>query len=157
MRTSVQTRRASFEDVDWIATHLREEDEMEVRAATGDDPVAVLHRSYLLSAECHSVFLRGSEVPCALFGVVRNEAPGEPGVAWMLCTPEVTEGIREVLVEAERWVEGLAETYSGLQALAWANNYLHVRWCRYLGFVELGRVTINGEQFIHIYKAFNGV
>lgn len=133
---------------EWVGQRLREADEREIRASTGEDPVDVLVRSYHLSEECRLIYSPGSFLPCALFGIVKAQVP----VVWMVCTPDIKENPRYVLrsmqVVADRW----AEEYGGLQALAMADNYLHVRWCRHLGFKEIAPRQINGHQFIHIYR-----
>lgn len=144
----VSVRQARTEDVEWVAANLREEDRIEVETATGDDPVAVLRRSFQSSQEKYAVFIEGSEEPCALFGV----HSGSPGIVWLLCTPEVTKHTRKLLKLAEAWVKHLSAYYGGLQALAWTGNYLHVRWCEHLGFVEFGRAKINGQEFVHLYR-----
>lgn len=141
----IEVRRATESTV--LGMALRPEDSMELKAATGKSPVAVLRQSLQESKEAYTLHHQGTTL--AAFGVVEL---GGPGVVWMVCSPEVSRHVRKVLHAMDYWAEYLADAFGGIQALAMADNCLHVRWCEHLGFVELGRYDISGNEFIHIYR-----
>lgn len=133
----------------WLGRNLREEDDREIRAATGDDPVAVLLGSFQMSAETHLLFLESSILPYAVFGIVPTT---NGGIVWMVCTRLVGEAPKETLRIMARWAQYFGTRYGDLYALPMAENHLHVRWCAHMGFLELGRATIRGQEFIYIHR-----
>ena len=152
--STVRVLPARAADVAYVGKHLRDEDREELEVATGRDPVATLLSSHRMSAESYAVFIVGAPEPVAVFGVV--DAPAShKGIIWMLCTPEAPKHAKSILREARVWLTHLSSKYNGLQCLAWSSNYLHVRWCKILGFVELSTRNLNGQDFVHLYRPKN--
>lgn len=154
----IEIRPATEEDAKYVGANLRPADRVEGTIATGKDPVQVVVDSWRASARSYAVFPAGSSAPCAIYGTAPTPARPDLGIAWMLCTPEVTRVARGILQEAPEQLHALLQDYAGgLQALAWSGNHLHIRWCRRLGFTEVGRVSHNDETFIHLFRSNSSV
>lgn len=146
-------RPATREDAAWMGANLRAEDREEVKAATGDDPVAVLLRSLRISRECYCAFWRTSPRPCVIFGVSDDPSTPGLGVVWLLATEQIHECRRDVLRLATEWLQRLAREYpAGLHNVADARNHLHLRWCLLTGFQRLAELDVRGRPFVHIYR-----
>lgn len=149
-------RHATRSDAEWFGANLREEDEEEVRAATGQDPVAVLPSSFDLSRECYVAYWRDSAEPCVIFGVSDDPSQDGLGIVWLLATPQVSRCGLSVLRTAHAWLDYMSRLYPlGMHNLAWENNALHIRWCQASGFKELGAFELRGHRFIHIHRLSN--
>ena len=141
---------ASREEVIWLSSRLRPEDQLEVKTATGRSVEHALLNAFHIAAECYTVRFNDEPDPVALFGI----AIGYPmvGVPWFLATPEVTRGSIALLREAPKWLKAWAQTYGGLHNIVDPRNDLHVRWLYDLG-CRFGNhsVVINEQPFIPFF------
>lgn len=150
----IEVREATIEDAEFVGANLREADRQEGMISTGKDPVQVVVDSLKASAQSYTVVNSRTGNPCAIFGATPDQNYTNLGIAWMLCTPEVSRVSKAIIESAREWIEYLSQDYpNGLQALAWSGNHLHIRWCRRFGFIEAGRIHHNGHIFIHLYRS----
>lgn len=146
--SNVSVKRATPEDIRWVAEHLRDEDYIEVHIATGRKPREVVRESAVLSLECLSARLKGEEQPCVLFGVAADPTNPQSGVVWMLCTEGIQKAPKAVLKASRVWLCALLGHYDLLWNRAWSGNALHIRWLEHLGATLAPPVVINGERFV---------
>ena len=158
-------RPATREDAEYVGAHLRPEDEVEVRTASGDDPGAAVVHSWELSQphrfavwevwDGRANYLCG---PIGMFGATpasTGGAEGDVGVVWFLGTPESARQSLSIIREAPEWLDYLGRIFEGgLVSYADQRNTLHIAWCRAVGFQfdpEMD-TTINGFPFTFIYR-----
>jgi hypothetical protein len=139
---NLTVRPATPADKEYMARHLRPEDDREVRTATGESPEVVLPR---FAGECYVARRAPNEDPCVIFGC----EPKAPGLAfvWLLATPEVKRCPLSVLREARYWINHWAEKYGSVGNFVDTRNELHVRWIKYLGFYLGETYKIRGVPF----------
>ncbi len=131
-------RLATVTDAHKLATDLRPEDEAEILAMTGQDP---------LEALLHGV--QHSDIPLAiedeeertigLFGVVTVQENPRVGTVWLLASPRLLTHWRKLARESKRWVESIQQHYDVLFNLVDERNTVHIRWLQWCGFTFIQR------------------
>lgn len=141
----VHVRLATEADARALALDLRPEDEAEVRAMTGREPLeSLLHG------------IQHSDVPLAiedddgstigLFGVVTAQTSPRVGIVWLLASPKLLKHWRKLARESRRWVESLQAQYDVLFNLVDERNAVHIRWIQWCGFTFLKRHEALGAE-----------
>jgi hypothetical protein len=113
-----------------LIPRLRFEDAREIRSASGKEPIQVL-------PDCVSsgtTWALEADTLLALFGVndLRYEDP--IGVPWMVASSLLVEHQIFFLRNCRRWIDRLAEGYTGLINCVDARNELHIKWLKWCGF-----------------------
>jgi len=141
---------AKLEEVLWISSRLRPEDQNEVETATGKPVKDVLLKAFSLSrSECYTLRFNHEREPVAIFGVAEQDTIGVP---WFLATPDVTRGALSILREAPRWLDKWLLRYpSGLVNIVDSRNALHLRWIEAIGCSFGGTNLRNGVPFLFFY------
>lgn len=133
MAEQAYVRKSTQEDVEFLASRLREIDAAEVEALSGRDPAAVLSQGLEDSDPCMTIMSPSGE-PVAMFGVV----PMSPGLGsiWLLGTDKLEhkDVVRTFLRYCRRWVEGLGKRYPVMFNYVHFSNKKTIRWLRWLGF-----------------------
>jgi hypothetical protein len=146
--TTVTYRPAALEDVLDVAPRLREQDRIEVCAATGKSPMEAVSGSFQRSKRTWAAVIGGR--PECLFGI--GELDHRHGVPWMVGTPALLRHQRRLLVDARSVVEDMQAAYRVLYNITHARNYVSIRWLYRLGF-EFGKpFYLNNEPFIPFYR-----
>jgi hypothetical protein len=138
-------RIASEADAYVLAKNLRSEDEAEIRAMSGHEPLkALLHG------------IQYSDVPLAiedddgstigLFGVVTTQQIPRVGSVWLLASPRLLKHSHRLARESRRWVESLQSQYDILFNLVDERNTVHVRWIQWCGFTFVNRHPALGAE-----------
>lgn len=129
-----------------LAPRLREEDKREIEVLTGLGPLEALAYGRYHSDICYTALKNGKVVGMA--GVVRLDE--HTGSVWFLSSHEVTKYPRELLQESKRFLGELQGRYRTLTNYVTANNKLHLRLIRHLGF-EIGEPLVlpgSGERIV---------
>lgn len=131
--------RATRERAEFVAAHLRKQDELEVRFSHGVDGRQAVMESWACSSLCRCI-LGDDGRPVGLCGLT----PTEVGhLVWLLGTDELlgTPGHRRQFLRGGRaWVDGiLSDLRQGgspalLENWVFAKNVDSIRWLRHLGF-----------------------
>lgn len=140
-------------DVAFIADHMRVEDVEEVRAA-GSDPLNSLTFGLHHSKPCLTL-LNGAGTPIAMCGVAPGAYPNS-GAIWLLGTQGIEDSSITFLRYSKQALElmfdqsGAEFTYN----YTYAENHLHHRWLKWLGFTFLRRVSLGpeGKPFYEFVK-----
>ena len=128
---TLTTRTTTTEDVEWVASHLREADLEEVKASTGRSPLETLTLG-VDGSIIHESILADSDKPIAIFGVVET-APNTAAV-WMLGTKEIETHAKPWLRQSKKAMSELNEKYELLYSYVDARNTLHIRWLKWVGY-----------------------
>jgi hypothetical protein len=123
-------RVAALQDALDIAPRLREQDRIELEAATGKDPVAAITAAVEATSRMWAAVIDG-QVEC-IFGI--GEATRQVGVPWMLATDAVVEHQRALVEDALSIVEDMQEAYPLLTNFVHSDNTAAIAWLRHLGF-----------------------
>lgn len=143
-------RRATIEDVTYIAQNLRQADRNECDATTAMPPELFLPRAV---GACRDVwtFHRNDGLPVGVFGVDPTSIP-EVGIVWMVSTDVINDHKREFLTECVPIVDMLNNKYPIITNMVDARNTLHHRWLKWLGFCFLRRIEQWGARSVPFYE-----
>lgn len=131
-------RLSIYEDIEPIASNMREADVKEVLAATGDSPFTALFNGLMRSDPCYTLIdAKGN--PGAMLGIVPET--DRYGLIWLLGTDAIAKNTYPFLKYSRPFLERLWEE-SGKELLynyTHVDNTLHHRWLKWLGFTFLNR------------------
>jgi hypothetical protein len=121
-------------DIQWIAEHLRREDQQELKASQGDD--VNFERAIAAAVRCSSLLWTVDDgEPIAIFGAAPISLLHRIGTPWMLGTDRVKKQARTLVVKGRWYVARMAEEYpGGLINFVDVRNTLSVRWLKAVGF-----------------------
>lgn len=141
---SCYAREAHVFDALWLADNLREEDEAEIRAASGLSPVEALLVGLRCSAVCLTICESPSGEPVGITGVSQeDELLGYP---WMLATPKLF-AVRSTFIRHSRTIVDLYNSRWPLLAnVVDERNDRHLQWLRFCGFHFLARHENYGPE-----------
>lgn len=155
-RTRVAFRPAEAEDVEFLASRLREADVREVRALGYRSARAALEASLASSDVAFTGLIDG--VPAMVFGA---GAPvfAESGMVWALGTDLLTAHPRAMLLHGREKIRELLEFFPVLENWCDARYDAAHRWLKRLGFTLSEPVPYgaHGELFVKISIRKKGV
>ncbi|MBU4566996.1 MAG: DUF2833 domain-containing protein [Proteobacteria bacterium] len=125
-------REATAQDAFELAPKLRQADLDEIEARSGREPINVLLEGITYSAVPAAVIGDKEEV-IALFGVTPTPMAGV-GAIWLLGSDGLWTYRWQFLKESRQWVEDLNKAWPVLWNLVYAENELHIKWLKWLGF-----------------------
>ncbi|MBU1046963.1 DUF2833 domain-containing protein [Patescibacteria group bacterium] len=125
-------REATAKDAFELAPKLRQDDLDEIAAASGREPLNTLLEGIAHSAVPAAVIGDKGEV-VALFGVVPTPLAGV-GAIWLLGSDGLWTYRWQFLRESRQWIEDLQEAWPILWNFVYAENELHIKWLKWLGF-----------------------
>lgn len=134
-------RRATEEDIPYLAENLRNEDIREVFAASGNTVEVSLNEAFKQPniGIWVGVYQDNPEI---IFGVTHSACP-DTGFPWMLCTDKLKESPREFITKCKKWVQGFSLQFPTLVNFVYAENDLHIKWLKWCGF-----------EFIELHQEF---
>jgi hypothetical protein len=145
----IAIRQASHADFAYVASHLRESDWIELRAAGHADPVAIVSTGWTWGGWKKVAVVSGR--PAALFGVSPSFEVGA-GLPWMLATDDIRQIRREVIIQSREEVERMQRKYGMLKNLVHRGNDISMKWLEWLGFT-IDRTPIGpGGQFFLFHR-----
>lgn len=146
-------RKASMEDVEYLAPRLKEADRREIVAATGLPVKQILELGLMMSDECF-VMVSKDDIPGGIFGVHGLPEDQTIGVPWMVTSDLLrTEGI-QFLRECSTWIERLQGNYQMLLNYVDKRHTVAIRWLKWCGFrftreiTEFGYAKIPFIEFV---------
>jgi len=126
----VEIREATLADVNIIGSNLRQADQAEVEAASGQDPTLVMLMG--LQGRCYVAV--EDEDPFLIFGVIPDDRDSRVGIIWLLGTEKTTKFPLTFLRQSRQWVDELGEGYEVLMNVIDERNSMHLDWLKWLGF-----------------------
>jgi hypothetical protein len=135
---------ATVADATELAPILRAEDVEEIRAASGEQPLAALLDSVALSEESYSV--RDEQGIVALFGVGY-------GAVWLLGSDRMFKYPKALIQLSREWLDRWHDQHGKLYAFVDSRNTSHIKFLDHLGVSWVGEAVMNDVLF----KEFNYV
>ncbi|MDT3669525.1 MAG: hypothetical protein ROZ37_04220 [Aromatoleum sp.] len=146
----IEIHPVTAEDVEFVATHLREADRLELSLSRpAIAPPDTVREAAAISESCR--VLRAGDEAVVIFGVVAARA--DPilhyGVPWMVASDRIAE-IRKGFIEASRIeVEAMHARFPVLYNRVHRDNKVSMRWLRWLGFTIETTPTGPDNQFLN--------
>ena len=126
-------RKATEEDVLYLASRLRQCDSDEIKANVGI-PNEVALRFSMEASDYPLVVVH--KKPVAIFGVVPKK---NVAYIWMMATPELEKISFVFLKECRKVVKMFNNKYPLLANYVDARNELHIKWLRWCGFIFINK------------------
>ena len=123
-------RPAIEQDVEWLASRLRQADIDEIDAYAGITPLEALSEGYKRSTKCFTGICEDD--PFILFGAV--PVTEGAGAVWLLGSDGINKARMPFLRQSKEWLEVLHEDFPLLFNYVDARNTVHIRWLRWLDF-----------------------
>ena len=147
-------RPTTWDDVQFIAKHMREGDKEECRAG-GFSPLEALSQSFELSIVSYTLNTPDG-VPAAITGVSPSSIGANIGVIWMLGTDDISKHKIYALRRCKPFIANLYDEL-GMDCFyncTYIKNKLHHSWLRWLGFTFLRTVTLppDGQEFLEFVR-----
>lgn len=121
------------EDLQYLATHLRDCDKEELKYATGQPTLVALAESAAMSLETWVVDADG--FPIAIFGLAEAEGGLDNiGVPWMLATPEIDNHKQFFARASLHYRDEYQSKFPVLTNYVYSNNVHAIEWLKWLGF-----------------------
>lgn len=145
---NVKIKRAKKRDAVYVFTHMRAEDEREVRTSLpfGTDMQAVLLAGFDGCSVAYTIEVDGKTV--AVLGLLPTAL--EVSVVWMLCTDDIRLAPRVILGRCKDIAAKWYRRFGALVCICDNRNDLHLRWLDHLGFIKQGEVLQNGEPYTQL-------
>lgn len=122
-----------------LAPTLRDVDVQEIRAASGEDPLAALLNSVDVSDEDMCWTIKYDGIPVGMFGV--NRLSDEIGGAWLLASPGIYQNKRDFLAKSREYIDVMHTRYEWLTNFIDERNYVTRRWLESLGWKPVQRIA----------------
>jgi hypothetical protein len=137
-------RKPTIEDIEYVASHMREADIREVKAY-GYSPKMGLKLSVDFSDEAYTGIIDG-EVSIIFGYTAPNFTDGE---VWALGTDKCFTIPRDMLIEGKKHIQKFLERAENLTNYIGADNQHSITWLKHLGFTisEPEPRGLNGEMF----------
>lgn len=128
----IEVEPAGLEHIAPVAERMRQADQDEVMAASGQSPREALEQSVTLSYRAWVASVDGD--PLALLGMASRSLVSGTGIPWLLGTDAVESNPMAFLRASRRVMPALIEGVRYMENRVDARNELSVRWLRWLGF-----------------------
>ena len=144
-------RKASLQDLRYVADNMREVDRLEALYQTGQEPQQALQFTYICS-KVNMAIADDNDQPIGLCGVVHG------GVIWMVGTDKLFENKKykiQLIRKGREWVESLLKSYDILYNFVYAENDSAIKWLRSLGFTFINyheKYGIQGKPFYEFLR-----
>jgi len=144
-------RKASLQDLRYVADNMREVDKLEALYQTGQEPQQALQFTYMCS-KVNMAIADDNDQPIGLCGVVHG------GVIWMVGTDKLFENKKykiQLIRKGREWVESLLKSYDILYNFVYAENDSAIKWLRSLGFTFINyheKYGIQGKPFYEFLR-----
>jgi len=139
-------REATVQDAIQLSSNLRPEDEAEVIANTGADPLVSLLNGVLFSDNPTAILETETDSVVAIYGASTRKDSPKVGMVWMLCSPQLLEHRIQFLRESRNYFNKLMANYDLLYNFVDERNVVHIRWLEWLGFKLLTRHETFGAE-----------
>lgn len=136
--------KATREHAEKLALRLRDIDRLEIKGMSGRNAYIVLKEC--ASDGCYAVLDMQKQV-IAMFGCKTFTEAEHIGSPWLLCSDEVLNYKRELIVLPTPYIENWLKTHAVLVNYVHADNKTAIRWLKYLGF-EVGMISNQDKHLV---------
>ena len=135
------------DDFDFLAQHVRPEDEREVVLISRKPFRQSVEIACRMSRSCGVARNEDGEA-YAIFGVQPTIFGPRHGSPWMMCSNLVDACPVKFYKQSSRAFQLFSAGYDSLENCVWAGNVRSIRWLEFLGFEISDRyLFVNGEKF----------
>ena len=123
-------RKSKISDLNYVCSHIRNMDRLEILYQLNKDPEDALRLSYLYSKTVMTV-AGDEDQPMGICGVVSG------GCIWLIPTDELFSNKKykiQLIREGKKWVDSLLKSYEILYNVVYAENEAAIKWLKSLGF-----------------------
>lgn len=140
-------RRATMEDLEYLAPRLREADIQEMKALDGSEPYPALVESFNASVLA-KVMVDDEGNPFGIYGVAPDVCSDctDKGVSWMLGTDDLKKHSLWFCKTHLRELEEMHSYFPIFGNYADVRNTVHIRWLQWAGF-RFGRKVPHGGTY----------
>ncbi len=144
-------RKASLQDLRYVADNMREVDKLEAFYQSGQKPLQALQFTYICS-KVNMAIADDNDQPMGLCGVV------DGGVIWMVATDKLFENNKykiQLIRKGRKWVDNLLKSYKILYNFVYAENDSAIKWLKSLGFTFIQyheHYGIQGKPFYEFLR-----
>ena len=144
-------RKAKIEDAFKLAAHLRAEDLIEIRSVHNDRPPykSLIYGILLSGDDCWTIEDNDGNV-VAIFGAAPTDT--QLGSVWLLGSNRIKDIQREFLRHSRYWVDKMHEKYPIMGNCVYAENHVHIKWLRWLGFKFIRKIDKYGNFGLPFYE-----
>ena len=153
--TTAYVRRSIPKDIPVVAANMRQADRDEVAVGDNKTPEGALLSGLFTSKPCMTI-CSPEGTPVGMYGVVPQG--GGVGAVWLLGTDELVQR-KDICLRFLREVKGHVASLFDRYDLLWncvdANNKVHIRWIRWVGFTfiaEHPNYGASGRRFLEFCK-----
>ena len=146
-----KVRKAVPEDAFRMAAHLRSEDLIELRSYDNvRPPYRLLMEGIAMSKnDCWTIEDLSGDI-IAIFGAV--DMGNNTGSIWLLGTNKIKKIKGEFLRHSRFWLETLQDRYQILTNFIYAENHVHLKWIKWLGFKIIRKIDNHGTLGLPFYE-----
>lgn len=142
------------EHLDRIKGRLRAVDKEEVEDTTGQSCDLVLQQSFEVSIVSYVVIANG--LPVLVAGLAPHFRDEDKGIPWLLGTDEMgLSAVSKTIARySKKMVNSFHDLFSELENYVGENNYLALRWLRWMGFDVGSPIELEGAKmrYRRIYR-----
>jgi hypothetical protein len=140
-------------DAIYLASRLRDIDDLEVRA-TGKTPEEALMHSFDMPKSRVYTGVNQDEEPVLMFGSVKCPHNDGVGIVWLLATNKLDDHKRDFLSICPENIDLICEGYKFVYNFVHKDNKKSIRWLRWSGFTVDTSKTYDqgGEDFYLLSK-----
>lgn len=153
----VTARHAHPDDINLIASNMRDGDKAEIAASHGLRPEIALRLCCASSSWLRTGTIDGE--PFCMFGVAPYSVLTGAGTPWLLGTDRAREVPKDFLRQSRALLPVMSKGFSRLENLVDARNDMSIRWLKWLGFAMMPAEPfgIHGLPFHRFYMEVNHV
>lgn len=144
-------RESREQDADHLGKFLREADLLEMKSFRQvTDPCIYLKEGIKASFQCWTCTDKKG-VPIFVFGVV-PVIPNLYGAVWLMGTERIHEVKKEFIKDCKNWLPRLHQGFPLIGNFVYAENAIHVKWLKFMGFNFVGKKDNFGLLGLPFYE-----
>lgn len=135
---------ATLEHAQALAPRLRQADQAEIKAASGESPEVALTMSVAGSVMSWAWLIDGE--PVALFGVAESPYKSLTGIPWFLAAPEFQQHRTFFLRNCGAYIDEMHDYFPILENVVDCRNTASIQWLAWAGFAMCEVYPFYGAQ-----------
>lgn len=139
-------------DAMYVASNLKEDNQLEILACMGDNALADILQSLKTSDDIGCLYI--NHLPAAIYGVKRKSPLSSEGLGWLLMTSEVERHKVFVAKACKKGLAAILAKYDRVFNHVNVENKSIIRWLKWLGAELEGPVPYGAYGKDHYYFEF---
>lgn len=139
-------------DAMYVASNLKEDNQLEILACMGDNALADILQSLKTSDDIGCLYI--NHLPAAIYGVKRRSPLSNEGLAWLLMTSEVDKHKCYIAKACKKGLAAVLAKYDRVFNYVNVENKDIIRWLKWLGAKFYGPGPYGAYNKEHWYFEF---